>query len=73
MEIISGRGLIEEVLQALQEEDNNGLLPLHHAIGKTSSPEIIDVLLLLYPEAVTVSDKDGFLPFHRALSNNCSL
>jgi hypothetical protein len=63
---------------------DDGMLPLHHAAGwptnSRDSPdakirlgEIVDILLEVYPEAVTIWDNFGQLPLHVAIRANGQL
>ncbi len=53
-------------------KNHRGALPLHRAILKLASLELIDVLIELYPDAVREGDENGLRPLHFAcLYNFC--
>jgi ankyrin repeat protein len=46
---------------------NDGWLPLHVALKRKASSDVIKMLVEAYSEAVKVKNKEGNLPFHYAL------
>eukprot|EP00520_Triparma_pacifica_P020589 CAMPEP_0118672262 /NCGR_PEP_ID=MMETSP0785-20121206/22444_1 /TAXON_ID=91992 /ORGANISM="Bolidomonas pacifica, Strain CCMP 1866" /LENGTH=2130 /DNA_ID=CAMNT_0006567207 /DNA_START=45 /DNA_END=6434 /DNA_ORIENTATION=- len=46
--------------------DNSGDLPLHNAVYKQSSFDIISYLFPLFPKAIEHQDRNGWLPIHYA-------
>ena len=71
-------GLIEAFREKPQyasfkdSKNHRGALPLHRAILKLASLELIDVLIELYPDGLREKDDNGMLPLHYAcLYNFC--
>ena len=59
----------EEYPTVLYIEDDNGMLPFHHAIINECSIDIIQILLEKFPNAVLHQDNDGLTPLHHFLKN----
>jgi len=47
-------------------------LPLHSACARQTSDNLIESLLVAYPEGAAARDDQGFLPFHYACGNRAS-
>ena len=62
--------LLEELIdcypRALEEVDNRGWLPLHHAVRHNAPLKMIQLLIERYPSGVHVSDKQGSTILHIA-------
>jgi len=60
------KDLIDCYPRALEEVDNRGWLPLHHAVRNNAPLEMIQLLVEGYPEGVQVADKQGSTVLHIA-------
>jgi len=50
-----------------------GQLPLHFSLYNKASPDVINMLLVAYPQAANITDQDRCLPIHIALQKEASL
>ncbi len=64
--------IIKEYPDALKVKDNNGRLPLYHAVSCGASVEVIQLLVKEYPDAVRKKDDFGSLPLHWAVGCGAS-
>jgi hypothetical protein len=65
--------MMEKYPAALQHPDNsNGYLPLHIECYNQCRSAVIATCIELYPEALTIADRWGYLPLHRLLDNQSS-
>ena len=60
------KDLIDCYPRALEEVDNQGWLPLHHAVRHNAPLEMIQLLIDRYPEGIQVADKQGSTVLHIA-------
>ena len=54
--------------EAAKTKDEDGKLPLHVAVVKNTSPEMVQLIVDKYPQAAMQPDSYGFLALHKALS-----
>jgi ankyrin repeat protein len=67
------RALLRACPEAAQEQDNDGLLPLHHAVNGEPAKETLLAVLEAFPEAAMCGGHQNCLPLHRALCNLSTL
>lgn len=60
-------GLLQDIVPFYKEEM---YLPLHAAIVNKHSLDVIEQLVLAYPESVRITDVNGKLPLHLAIEKN---
>jgi ankyrin repeat protein len=53
--------------EAIKVQNNKGMLPLHFALYREASNEIIKMIFIANCEATKVQNIDGWLPLHCAL------
>lgn len=64
------RGLLVAAPETTQTADNRGRLPLHMLAATSAEPDIMQLLVDEYPQAVTEFDDKGMLPLHMLLEND---
>jgi len=62
-------GLLAEIVDS-REYSGKNYLPLHVAILKNHTLEVIEQLVLAYPESVKIPDSDKKLPLHLAIDHD---
>jgi ankyrin repeat protein len=67
-----GLMVMEKYPAALQHQANFDGLPLHIECRNQCRSSIISKCIELYPEALQIMDKEGFLPLHRLMINQSS-
>ncbi|MFN9981424.1 MAG: ankyrin repeat domain-containing protein, partial [bacterium] len=64
--------ILQKYPEAVKVQNKYGSLPLHVALQKKASNEIITMIFEANPEATKEQDNDGSLPLHVALQKKAS-
>jgi len=66
MSFMALQTLVQAWPDAICQQDDEGMLPLHYACKRDVEVQLIQFLIDCWPESLHITAKDGTLPLHQA-------